>query len=120
MIAAYGRLHASGLAHSVEAWKDDMLAGGLYGVSLGSCFFGESMFTRVTNASKVAFVHLVGFLMASGFDLIDCQVPSAHLVRFGARTIPRVLFLDQLNRALAAPTLKGTWTTLFEQFNESG
>ena len=120
MIAAYGRLHASGLAHSVEAWKDDRLAGGLYGVSLGSCFFGESMFTRVTNASKVAFVHLVGFLMASGFDLIDCQVPSAHLVRFGARAIPRVLFLDQLNRALAAPTLKGPWTTLFEQLNQTG
>jgi len=120
MIAAYSRLHASGLAHSVEAWTDNTLAGGLYGVSLGSCFFGESMFTRVTNASKVALVQLVGFLMAFGFDLIDCQVPTAHLVRFGARTIPRVLFLDQLNRALAAPTLKGNWTTLFEQYNETG
>jgi len=120
MVAAYGRLHASGLAHSVEAWTDGVLAGGLYGVALGKCFFGESMFTQVTNASKVAFVSLVDFLTAFAFDLVDCQVPTAHMVRFGARTIPRSLFLSQLSRSLEAPTLKGAWNERFQQAIERG
>ena len=110
MVSAYCRLHASGFAHSVEAWRDGRLAGGLYGVSLGKCFFGESMFTRVTNASKVALVALVKYLKAIGFALIDCQIATAHLKRFGAREISRARFLDELDKALDAPTLKGKWT----------
>jgi leucyl/phenylalanyl-tRNA--protein transferase len=110
MIAAYCKLHESGLAHSVEAWMDDQLAGGLYGVSIGRCFFGESMFTRISNASKVAFVELVKYLQSLHFALIDCQVTTAHLLSFGAHEIPRAQFLDELATALKAPTLKGRWT----------
>ena len=110
MIAAYCKLHESGLAHSVEAWRDGQLAGGLYGVSIGRCFFGESMFTRISNASKVAFVGLVNHLQMQNFDLIDCQVTTSHLLSFGAREIPRLRFLDELANALKAPTLKGRWS----------
>ena len=110
MIAAYCNLHEAGLAHSVEAWQDNQLAGGLYGVSLGGCFFGESMFTRISNASKVAFVALVEHLQALKFDLIDCQITTAHLIRFGAREISRARFLDELKKALQSPTLKGKWS----------
>jgi len=109
MIAAYEALHAAGLAHSVEAWQDDTLAGGLYGVSLGGVFFGESMFTRSSNASKVAFVHLVKNLRRAGFRLIDCQVTTAHLMRFGAREISRSRFIKELQRALKRPTRQGVW-----------
>ena len=109
MIEAYCKLHESGFAHSVEAWQDDTLAGGLYGVSLGKCFFGESMFTIITNASKVAFVALVNYLKALSFDLIDCQVKTEHLISFGAREIPRERFLKQLKKSLENPTLKGRW-----------
>ena len=109
MIDAYRALHESGYAHSVEAWKDGILAGGLYGVSLGGCFFGESMFTLESNASKVAFAGLVKYLKENSFDLIDCQVTTAHLKQFGAREIPRSLFLKQLKKSLALPTLKRKW-----------
>ncbi|MBU1569831.1 MAG: leucyl/phenylalanyl-tRNA--protein transferase [Proteobacteria bacterium] len=111
MIDAYCALHESGFAHSVEAWKDGILAGGLYGVSLGRCFFGESMFTLESNASKVAFACLVEYLKENSFALIDCQVSTGHLKRFGAREIPRSLFLKQLKKSLARPTLKGKWGT---------
>jgi leucyl/phenylalanyl-tRNA--protein transferase len=110
MIEAYCKLHQSGFAHSVEAWQDDTLAGGLYGVSLGRCFFGESMFTIITNASKVAFVALVKYLNELSFDLVDCQVKTEHLVSFGAREIPRERFLGQLKKSLENPTLKGRWS----------
>jgi leucyl/phenylalanyl-tRNA--protein transferase len=110
MIDAYVKLHESGYAHSVEAWYEGALAGGLYGVSLGNCFFGESMFTRVSNASKVAFVTLVDYLKSMAFDLIDCQVPTAHLIRFGARKIPRTQFLELLQKSLTAPTRRGPWS----------
>lgn len=110
MIKAYCRLHESGFAHSVEAWHEGKLAGGLYGVSLGRCFFGESMFTRISNASKVAFVKLVEYLKALSFDMIDCQVTTEHLMRFGAREIPRKYFLEQLEKALEYPTKKGEWS----------
>jgi leucyl/phenylalanyl-tRNA--protein transferase len=109
MVSAYCRLHTAGFAHSVEAWQEGRLAGGLYGVSLGKCFFGESMFTRVTNASKVALVALVNHLKALRFDLIDCQIATTHLKRFGAREISRVRYLKELNEALIAPTLRGSW-----------
>jgi leucyl/phenylalanyl-tRNA--protein transferase len=110
MITAYCKLHESGLAHSVEAWLGDQLAGGLYGVSIGRCFFGESMFTRISNASKVAFVGLVKYLQELNFDLIDCQVTTSHLLRFGAHEIPRARFLIELATALKAPTQKGRWS----------
>ena len=103
MIDAYCRLHESGYAHSVEAWYGDDLAGGLYGVSLGGCFFGESMFSRVDNASKAAFAALVEYLKSSGCSIIDCQVTAQHLMRFGAREIPRTLFLKELEEALKLP-----------------
>ncbi len=93
MAAAYGRLHHLGWAHSFEAWRDDTLVGGLYGVALGRVFFGESMFTRVPDASKVALVHGVEFLRARQFALIDCQVASAHTISLGATNIGRPEFL---------------------------
>jgi leucyl/phenylalanyl-tRNA--protein transferase len=96
MRAAYCHLHEAGYVHSVEAWLDDELVGGLYGVCLGRCFFGESMFFRVANASKVAFVTLVRRLREQGFALIDCQLPSDHLATFGSRTLPRREFLQHL------------------------
>jgi leucyl/phenylalanyl-tRNA--protein transferase len=115
MVSAYCRLHSAGFAHSVEAWREGRLAGGLYGVSLGKCFFGESMFTRVTNASKVALVALVNHLEALRFALIDCQIATAHLKRFGAREISRARYLEELNMALTAPTLQGSWTLTSHQ-----
>jgi leucyl/phenylalanyl-tRNA--protein transferase len=109
MAASYRRLHTEGYAHSVEAWQEGRLVGGLYGVSLGGSFFGESMFTRVSNASKVAFARLVEHLTAHGFDMIDCQVTTGHLLRFGAREIPRKTFLRQLEKSLRKRTLIGKW-----------
>ena len=109
MMGAYGQLHELGFAHSVEAWFKGELAGGLYGVSIGKCFFGESMFTRVNNASKVALVALVDYLRKMSFDMIDCQITTGHLMRFGAREIPRNLFLTLLKKSLSAPTVKGQW-----------
>jgi len=109
MIAAYCRLHEKGYAHSVEAWAGDQLAGGLYGISLGGCFFGESMFTRVSNASKVAFVHLIKQLAGWSFELIDCQVTTDHLIRLGASEAPRDQFLERLKTSLRLPTRRGKW-----------
>lgn len=110
MIQAYCRLYESGFAHSVEVWKDHRLAGGLYGVSLGKCFFGESMFTRITNASKVALVALAEHLKALDFALIDCQITTAHLTRFGAREISKARFLEELAAAVMAATMRGKWS----------
>ncbi len=102
---AYCRLHRHGYAHSVEAWHSNKLVGGLYGVILGRVFFGESMFSQVSNSSKVAFVRLVQHLQRMNFKLIDCQVKTDHLMRFGAREVPRKLFLEQLEKAVdAKPT----------------
>ncbi len=109
MIAAYTRLHREGYAHSVEAWQDDRLAGGLYGVSLGNCFFGESMFTHLSNASKVAFVTLVAWLQRQGFEMIDCQVSTPHLKSLGAVEIPRSWFLALLAKALKTSDRRGKW-----------
>ena len=110
MADAYIVLHEHGFAHSVEAWCDGELVGGLYGVSLGGAFFGESMFTAATNASKIAFVALVKQLEAWGIGLIDCQVHTPHLERFGAECWPREQFLRALKEALKAPTHRGTWS----------
>ncbi|MCP4372878.1 MAG: leucyl/phenylalanyl-tRNA--protein transferase [Deltaproteobacteria bacterium] len=109
MMKAYFRLHQSGYAHSVEAWYEGGLIGGLYGVSLGKSFFGESMFTRISNASNVALVKLVEYLAALSFDMVDCQVRTEHMIRFGAREVPRDLFLQQLNESLGKQTIKGKW-----------
>ncbi|MGD9098501.1 MAG: leucyl/phenylalanyl-tRNA--protein transferase [Desulfobacterales bacterium] len=114
MISAYERLHGVGLAHSVEAWCGDQLAGGLYGVSLGRTYFGESMFTRVSNASKAALVVLVQHLQKAGYELIDCQVTTPHLKQFGAREIPRAQFLRVLYRSLRHRTLQGRWAFIPE------
>jgi leucyl/phenylalanyl-tRNA--protein transferase len=112
MIAAYTRLYASGFAHSVEVWHKGSLAGGLYGVSLGRCFFGESMFTVVSDASKVALVYLVDLLKSLNFKMIDCQVTTGHLKRLGAREISRSRFLRELKQSMAEPTIKGRWTAM--------
>jgi len=109
MIQAYLRLHRHGFAHSFEAWEGEALAGGLYGVSLGAAFFGESMFADRPDASKAAFVRSVEWLAARGVELVDCQVKTAHLQRFGAREIPRREFLDRLGRALRRPAAPGRW-----------
>jgi len=109
MMTAYQVLHRLGFAHSVEAWRGDELVGGLYGVSLGSAFFGESMFSRADDASKVAFVTFVQDLARRGIGLIDCQVHTDHLARFGAEEWPRERFLEALAAALRNPTRKGKW-----------
>ena len=104
MIEAYHRLYRLGAAHSVETWLNGRLVGGLYGVAMGRVFFGESMFSIVSDASKVALVHLVTRLKAMGYAFIDCQVSSGHLKRMGAREIPRSEFLRRLQAAIHAPT----------------
>jgi leucyl/phenylalanyl-tRNA--protein transferase len=109
MEVAYLRLHQLGYAHSVESYADGELVGGLYGVALGGVFFGESMFSRRSDASKVAFVRLVERLAAWGFGLIDCQQPTAHLARFGARAIPRAQFQRELQKLLALVDRRGRW-----------
>ena len=107
MVAAYERLHALGHAHSFEAWDDDGLAGGLYGVSLGAAFFGESMYADRPDASKAAFATAVEWMRGRGFELVDCQVDTEHLRRFGAREIPRAEFLARLRNALATAGSRG-------------
>ena len=102
IIALYGALHARGVAHSVECWCDDALVGGLYGVSLGGAFFGESMFSRATDASKIALVHLVARLTVGGYRLLNAQFYTEHLAQFGIETISRAAFKRRLTVALAA------------------
>jgi leucyl/phenylalanyl-tRNA---protein transferase len=109
MIAGYRALHARGLAHSIEAWREGRLAGGLYGVSLGAVFFGESMFADAPDASKVCLGTLLANLAHWKFPLLDCQSHTDHLATFGAVEWPRALFLDVLAAALAAPTRAGRW-----------
>jgi leucyl/phenylalanyl-tRNA--protein transferase len=110
MRAAYARLAAMGFAHSAEAWLGDELAGGLYGVAIGRVFFGESMFARVSDASKVAFVVLVHHLRRWGFRLIDCQMSTAHLASLGAREISRSEFLAEVDRSVLEPPVPSPWT----------
>lgn len=110
MQQAYGLLHQAGLAHSVEVWEAGELAGGLYGIALGRIFFGESMFHTRPNASKVALVELMRLLKAWKFQLLDCQQTTAHMLRHGAREIPRSLFLKLLQQALEHPGVVGSWS----------
>jgi leucyl/phenylalanyl-tRNA---protein transferase len=109
MVDAYTELHRRGVAHSVEAWRGEALVGGLYGLSLGAAFFGESMFARESDASKVAFVALVRQLRRWEIPLVDCQVHTEHLASLGAREWPRRDFLAALHRALERPSRLGPW-----------
>lgn len=112
MRMAYGKLHQLGYAHSVETWQASELVGGLYGVAIGQVFYGESMFSRVTDASKVALVALAMQLMDWGYALIDCQMHTSHLLSMGAEDIPRRTFLSLLNRYCPLAGHDGPW-----QFN---
>lgn len=109
MIAAYEGLAASGYAHSVETWRDGRLVGGLYGVSLGGAFFGESMYSAERDASKVALAALVDRMRVWEMDLLDCQVHTEHLARFGAVDVPRAEFQRRLALALEKPTRRDRW-----------
>ncbi len=106
---AYCRLHELGYAHSVECWQGEMLAGGLYGIALDRIFFGESMFTRVSNGSKIALAALVSRLKVANFHLIDCQMTTQHLLSFGAREISGTEFLDQLKLCIQTTVPGGKW-----------
>lgn len=116
MAIAYGRLHRLGWAHSFEAWQGDTLVGGLYGVAIGRVFFGESMFARVSDASKSAFVSAVHYLSSRGFELIDCQIASAHLRSLGATDISRGRFLAMLTDWCGAPNRPASWTVDFSEW----
>jgi leucyl/phenylalanyl-tRNA--protein transferase len=109
MMRAYAKLHELGWAHSAEAWLEDELVGGLYGVCIGGVFCGESMFAVEPDASKVAFVHLVRQLERWGVELVDCQVATEHLARFGARDWRRAKFLETLQRLVKQPSRTGVW-----------
>ncbi|HPF64502.1 leucyl/phenylalanyl-tRNA--protein transferase [Lentimicrobium sp.] len=109
MIDAYTELHKTGLAHSVEVWHEDRLAGGLYGVSLGKAFFGESMFHLVSDASKAALYYLCTKLDEKGFHFIDAQMPTSHLLSLGAFTVSRDEYISLLKSALEAAPIRGSW-----------
>ncbi|WPP49000.1 leucyl/phenylalanyl-tRNA--protein transferase [Catalinimonas niigatensis] len=114
MLEAYCYLHKLGYAHSVEVWQEDVLVGGLYGVSLGSIFFGESMFSKVSNASKTGFITLVWELQKRSFSLIDSQVHTPHLESMGAEEVSRKKYMKVLKDALKVSTHKGSWTEWLE------
>jgi leucyl/phenylalanyl-tRNA--protein transferase len=115
MLEAYCALHEKGYAHSVEVWQAGELVGGLYGVSLGRIFFGESMFAHVSNASKTGFITLVGELVKRGFELIDSQVYTPHLESLGGESIPRKQYIQLLKQAIeAGETMVGKWTSWLE------
>lgn len=109
MALAYGRLHQLGLAHSVEVWIGDELAGGLYGVAIGGCFFGESMFSRRSGGSKIAMVHLLAQMQAWDMPLLDCQLHNPHLASLGARPMRRSAFLAELEVLTARPSHPAPW-----------
>lgn len=112
MISAYDQLHAMGYAHSVECWYENKLVGGLYGLAIGRGFFGESMFTTMTDASKVALAGLVDCLSRWGFNFVDCQLSSPHILSLGAIEVPRAQFLRELAVALDAPEQLGEWNQI--------
>lgn len=118
MIEAYIKLHKNGYAHSVEAWKNGKLAGGLYGISLGGAFFGESMFTKISDASKTALAALSSFLLKLKFDFIDCQVTTEHMLSMGAVEISRDDFLTKLLKSLTKKDITGRW--VFPGFKGKG
>ena len=109
MVEAYCLLHELGFAHSVECWQNKKLVGGLYGVSLGGIFFGESMFSSAPNSSKIALASLVKKLLEKDFDLIDCQMKTEHLIQFGAREIPGTEFQKLLAKSMSSSIQSGKW-----------
>lgn len=115
MVSAYLELHRLGFAHSVEVWENGNLVGGLYGVSLGKCFFGESMFQTKSNASKFGFITMVRKLTSFGFTLIDAQTPTKHLTSLGAKNLPREEFLDLLKKNKEEKTLIGNWNEILNK-----
>jgi len=117
MTAAYTRLATLGFAHSVEVWLDAELVGGLYGVAIGRMFYGESMFSRCTDASKVALVTLARQLERWGFEMIDCQMATGHLASLGACEIPRAKFVEALQRLAKLPPIKSPWTLDLDLYN---
>ena len=119
MVRAYTRLHELGYAHSVESWKDGELAGGLYGILLDRVFFGESMFSRETDASKVALVKLVGRVTSLGVRVIDCQQATRHLASLGAREIPRRDFAQLLAESIQYPPTGSRWPATEEAWPSS-
>ena len=118
MKKAYEQLHKEGFAHSVEVHFEGKLVGGLYGVSLGKAFFGESMFSLASDASKVAFKALSDVLGSKGYDFIDCQMKTDHLVRLGAEVVERAFFLDALKVTVKKPTIVGSWETFSWTYKE--
>jgi leucyl/phenylalanyl-tRNA---protein transferase len=116
IVEVYCKLHEIGLAHSVEVWHNQQLVGGLYGMSMGRAFYGESMFSQMNNASKFGFIHLVQMLASKGFEWLDCQVMTNHLASLGAEGIDRATFLAMLDKALEYPTTNGSWAS-FAQSN---
>ena len=110
MVEGYVKLHQLGFAHSIEVWQDDKLVGGLYGIGLGKVFFGESMFSKVNNASKFGFISLVKQLIQLDFQLIDCQQKTRHLASLGGRSIPRKEFLKRLKANQKEDTRTGDWS----------
>ena len=122
MKEAYERLHQEGFAHSVEVYLEGKLVGGLYGLSIGKAFFGESMFSLVSDASKVAFKALSDVLGSRGYDFIDCQMKTDHMVRLGAEVVERDIFLDALEVTVEKPTHVGSWSDLqwtYDAFEQS-
>jgi len=116
MLEAYHALHLMGFAHSAEVWHEEKLVGGIYGISLGRCFFGESMFSIMSNASKAGLIHLVNRLKDLNFKLLDCQIYSRHIESFGARMITREEFSRVLEDALKYDTIQGNWRYM-QEFN---
>ena len=119
IVSGYCGLHQLGYAHSSEVWKNGELVGGAYGVCIGKMFYGESMFARVSDASKIALAHLVAFLKIQGVSMIDCQQETAHLARLGARTIERAAFLQHLKVAIAEPQIIN-WVPIDMTFEQHG
>ncbi|HIP28492.1 MAG TPA: leucyl/phenylalanyl-tRNA--protein transferase [Sulfurovum sp.] len=118
MLEAYKRLHKEGYAHSVEVYYEGKLVGGLYGLALGRAFFGESMFSLVSDASKVAFKALSDVLGSRGYDFIDCQMKTDHMVRLGAEVVQRDVFLDALSITVEEPTEMGPWNHFHWEYKE--
>ena len=119
IVDSYVALHKLGVAHSLEVWNKQVLVGGLYGVSLGNLFFGESMFSRQPNTSKAALITLCRFLPRLDINLIDCQVPNDHLVSMGAVVWHRDYFLDTVENGIQQPTASGSWQKIFAEWNGS-
>lgn len=117
-ISAFTSLHEKGIAHSVEVWREDKIVGGLYGLSIGSCFFGESMFSTESNASKFGFIYLAQYLRNHSFLFIDCQLPTPHLKSMGAIEMKRTNYLQVLKTGLQKKSVIGDWNNTYNWYNK--